>query len=80
MQVAGGRLNDATSSADYCSFCPASGADAVLGSLRMGTDKSRAWRNLGLMNVYVVVNILATFAIYFIARLPLKPKLRGGLA
>jgi ABC-type multidrug transport system permease subunit len=70
----GGTILEPDSTIGPCDFCPISNADVVLHSLNMATDKARAWRNVGLMAVYVVINIIAIFGIYFLARVPRKKK------
>jgi ABC-type multidrug transport system permease subunit len=72
IQSAGGYIANGSESSGYCLYCPVSDANMVLQSLGMGTEKMRAWRNLGLMAVYVVFDVLAVFLIYWLARVPRK--------
>ncbi|KEY72791.1 hypothetical protein S7711_09510 [Stachybotrys chartarum IBT 7711] len=74
VQSGGGTILDPNSTIGPCEFCPISNADVVLHTLNMATDKARAWRNVGLMAVYVIINIIAIFGIYFLARVPRKKK------
>ncbi|KAH7323258.1 BcatrD protein [Stachybotrys elegans] len=65
-------------SSGHCEYCPVSEADLVLRTLGMSSEKSRAWRNLGLLAAYVVFNIVAVFAVYYLARVPKKPKSKAA--
>lgn len=58
-----------------CQFCPVSQANSVLsGSLGMDPQAVIAWRNVGIMAVYVIFNITATFGIYWLVRGPKMTK------
>jgi ATP-binding cassette subfamily G (WHITE) protein 2 (PDR) len=65
------------SSDGKCTYCPISEANRVLESLGMATDKAIAWRNFGLLAAYVVFNIVAIFALYYVARVPRRAKARS---
>ncbi|KAB8229602.1 pleiotropic drug resistance family ABC transporter [Aspergillus alliaceus] len=67
----GGYLRDAEATAD-CAFCPASSTDTFLHHLSISF--SDAWRNLGLMWVYIAFNIFAAVLIYWLARVPKHSK------
>lgn len=51
-----------------CQFCPVSEAVAVLSSLGMDPRAAIAWRNVGIMALYVGFNMAATFGIYWLGR------------
>jgi ATP-binding cassette subfamily G (WHITE) protein 2 (PDR) len=51
-----------------CRYCPVDQTNQLLRQLALGTGEP--WRNVGLMVVYVVFNILAVYGIYWLVRLP----------
>jgi ABC-type multidrug transport system permease subunit len=51
-----------------CEYCPVSETNAILKAFGMRLDGP--WRNVGYMVVYVVFNILAAFAFYWLGRVP----------
>ncbi|CAI7636806.1 unnamed protein product [Penicillium glandicola] len=51
-----------------CKICPISSTDQFLAGLNM--YYSDVWRNIGLMFVYVVFNIVGTFFTYWLGRVP----------
>lgn len=53
---------------ESCSFCSISSTDTFLASV--SSHFSEAWRNFGLMWVYIVFNIVAAVGIYWLARVP----------
>ncbi|KAL4895766.1 ABC-2 type transporter-domain-containing protein [Aspergillus ambiguus] len=63
----GGYLMDPSSTTD-CSFCSISNTDTFLAAVY--SYYSDAWRNFGLMWVYIVFNIFAAVGIYWLARVP----------
>lgn len=67
IQSAGGYLSNANATSD-CHYCPVAGANTILEYY--GIDVGARWLNAAYMVVYVIVNILATFAIYWAARVP----------
>ncbi|KAI1498627.1 ABC-2 type transporter-domain-containing protein [Biscogniauxia marginata] len=70
VQQAGGSV---LNPADYtgCQFCQISDTDSFLyGHLDIGSGSP--WKNAGYFAVFVVFNILATFALYWLARVPRK--------
>ncbi|KAK4702442.1 hypothetical protein P7C70_g3780, partial [Phenoliferia sp. Uapishka_3] len=66
----GGALYTNGSSTSSCSFCTSTSTDSYLNTLGMSFDT--AWRNYGLMWAYVVFNICAAAALYWLARVPKK--------
>lgn len=67
MDAAGGYLQDVNATTD-CSFCSVSSTDTYLGGVK--SYWKDAWRNFGLMWVYIVVNIFLAVFIYWLARVP----------
>lgn len=55
-----------------CQYCPVSETNDLLGTFEMAKDS--VWRNVGLVAVYVLFNILITFGMYGLARAPKKAK------
>ncbi|TGJ82956.1 hypothetical protein E0Z10_g5797 [Xylaria hypoxylon] len=53
-----------------CQYCPVSETDSVLHTF--GINPGNGWRNVGLMAVYVSFNVMVTFLIYKITRMPRK--------
>ena len=70
-QSAGGSLQNPTASSN-CDFCQVSDTNALLESL--GISTSDGWINIGYLTVFVVFNVLATFLLYWVARIPRKRK------
>ncbi|PQE27601.1 ABC transporter Cdr4 protein [Rutstroemia sp. NJR-2017a BBW] len=64
---AGGYLKD-PSATSGCEFCTVSSTDTFLASV--SSKFSEAWRNFGLMWVYIIFNIFAAVFIYWLARVP----------
>lgn len=42
--------------------------------LHIGIHAEQAWQNVGYMLVYVVSNVLATYIIYWLARVPRRTR------
>jgi ABC-type multidrug transport system permease subunit len=55
-----------------CRYCPVAKTDVILETFGMRLDAP--WRNVGLMAVYVVFNILAAFVFYWLGRVPKKSR------
>ncbi|KAL2817106.1 ABC-2 type transporter-domain-containing protein [Aspergillus granulosus] len=64
---AGGYLKDPSATSN-CEFCTISSTDTYLASV--SSYYSDAWRNFGLMWVYILFNIVAAVSIYWLARVP----------
>ncbi|KGO62913.1 CDR ABC transporter [Penicillium expansum] len=62
-----GYLQDPTSTAE-CAFCSVSKTNSFL--IRISSDFADAWRNFGLMWVYILANIAGALFIYWLARVP----------
>ncbi|RAK73142.1 pleiotropic drug resistance family ABC transporter [Aspergillus fijiensis CBS 313.89] len=67
ISVAGGYLEDPSATSN-CQFCTISSTDTFLASV--SSYFSDAWRNFGLMWVYIIFNIAAAVGIYWLARVP----------
>jgi pleiotropic drug resistance (PDR) family protein len=65
----GGYLQEATKmSTTECSFCTISSTDTFLASV--SSYYKDAWRNFGIMWVFIIVNIILAVSIYWLARVP----------
>ncbi|KAI9151610.1 ABC transporter CDR4 [Paramyrothecium foliicola] len=71
MAAAGGRLLNPDATSD-CTFCPLAETNDFLASVN--SDYSRRWRNFGIVWAYVIFNIFAALALYWLVRMPKKPK------
>lgn len=71
----GGYLEN-PSATDHCSYCPIDSTDTFLAGI--SSHYSDAWRNLGLMFVYIAFNVAAAVAIYWLARVPKGSKMKGS--
>ncbi|KAE8353295.1 ABC-2 type transporter-domain-containing protein [Aspergillus coremiiformis] len=69
-----GYLKDLDATAD-CAFCTVSKTDTFLAQI--SSNFNDAWRNFGLMWVYIVFNIGAAVFIYWLARVPKGKKASG---
>lgn len=67
MSMAGGSLADPNAT-QSCQFCSLATTNAFLSSV--SSDYDERWRNFGLMWVYVVFNLIAAVALYWLARVP----------
>ncbi|KAL5318885.1 hypothetical protein ACEPPN_013953 [Leptodophora sp. 'Broadleaf-Isolate-01'] len=67
----GGYILNGNATAD-CQFCPISTTNQYLDSVYVSFDN--AWRDFGIMWVYVIFNIFAALGIYWLARMPKKTK------
>lgn len=62
-----GYLQDPTATAE-CAFCTVSKTNSFLSQI--SSDFADAWRNFGLMWVYIAANIFGAVFIYWLARVP----------
>lgn len=69
LQMAGGTLQKPQAN-DTCLFCPVASTDTYLATLDI--HYSERWRNFGLIWVYVVFNVFAALAAYWLMRVPKK--------
>ncbi|KAL4786468.1 ABC-2 type transporter-domain-containing protein [Aspergillus varians] len=58
-----------------CAFCTMDKADTFL--LSVGSKFDEAWRNFGLMWVYIIFNIAGAVFIYWLARVPKGKRMTG---
>lgn len=56
------------SATDSCSYCPFTTTDQYLAQYEISYDNR--WRDFGLIWVYVVFNVLAALALYWVFRVP----------
>lgn len=74
MNAFGGYLLD-NNATNNCAFCSMSSTDTFLGQI--GSYYKDAWRNFGLMWVYIVFNIAGAIFIYWAARVPKGKRTKG---
>jgi ATP-binding cassette, subfamily G (WHITE), member 2, PDR len=67
LQQAGGTLRNGGATSD-CQYCGIETTDSFLSQLSINVDDD--WRNFGLMWVYIVFNIAAALALYWLGRMP----------
>jgi len=67
---AGGKMTNPEAMTD-CNFCAIEDTNVFLRSI--SSDYGDAWRNFGILWVYVIFNIVAALAFYYLLRMP-KPK------
>ncbi|KAL3421387.1 ABC transporter CDR4-like protein 3 [Phlyctema vagabunda] len=66
-----GYVSNGNSTSD-CMYCPTSTTNEYLATISIRW--SEAWRNLCLIWVYIVVNVIGALAIYWLVRMPKKVK------
>ncbi|CZR67589.1 probable ABC transporter [Phialocephala subalpina] len=76
MSLAGGVVYNPEATAG-CQFCSVTNTNVYLSAL--GASYSEAWRNFGLMWVYIIFNIFGAVALYWLVRVPKKWSISGGL-
>jgi ATP-binding cassette, subfamily G (WHITE), member 2, PDR len=67
----GGYLRDDSATTE-CAFCASSSTNDVLGGLGINFDER--WRNFGLMMIYVIFNLFAALALYWLLRVPKRQR------
>ncbi|KAI9831805.1 MAG: hypothetical protein M1819_004702 [Sarea resinae] len=65
----GGYVTNPSATSD-CQFCAISSTNTFLASIN--AHYSQRWRNFGFMWIYIIFNICAAVAIYWVARVPKK--------
>lgn len=70
---AGGSVLNPDETEGPCRFCPLASVDAYMRSVDIRYDER--WRDFGLVFVYVVFNVCATFAVYWLLRVPKRQRL-----
>ena len=74
IEKAGGYLLD--KAATECQFCQVQSTDTYLAAVSIYFE--HAWRDFGIIIVYVIFNMLAAVGIYWLARVPKKAKTDKG--
>lgn len=54
-----------------CEYCRIASTNILLGD-GLGISAATRWKNIGYLAVFIVFNILATFGVYWLARIPRK--------
>jgi ATP-binding cassette subfamily G (WHITE) protein 2 (PDR) len=67
----GGYLQDNSATTD-CSFCSLSSTNQFLAGVNSFYDQR--WRNFGLLWIYIAFNVAAAIGMYWLVRVPKKPK------
>lgn len=68
----GGYLVDSSATSN-CSYCSVGETNSFLTALSI--DPSHAWRDFGLLWVYIVVNIMGALFFYWLVRMPKKAQI-----
>ena len=71
MAYAGGRLLDPETT-ETCQLCPLGDTDFLLH--RLGIFFENRWRDFGITLVYSVINVAGALLLYWLARVPRKPR------
>ena len=71
IKFAGGYLQDPNAT-DSCQFCQLDNTNVFLKAV--GSKYSDRWRNFGILWLYVVFNVFAALALYWLVRMPKKSK------
>ncbi|KAF2995891.1 hypothetical protein E8E13_004640 [Curvularia kusanoi] len=74
ISMAGGYLRDEQAT-DQCHFCQISSTDQFLSRINANWDTR--WRDFGLLWVYIVFNVAAAMALYWLCRVPKGKKARS---
>ncbi|KAF2805347.1 uncharacterized protein BDZ99DRAFT_511345 [Mytilinidion resinicola] len=74
LSMAGGVVENPNARAD-CQYCPISDTNSFLRGY--GIEIEHPWRNFGFLSCYVVFNILATFGMYWVARVRARKGRQG---
>ena len=75
LRAAGGYLTNPSALAD-CHVCPLSATNTYL--VQLSSNYGDRWRNIGLLAAYIVFNIFAALAIYWLARMPKGSRAKGA--
>lgn len=62
-----GYVVDAAAS-NHCEICPWSSTDEYLAEV--GIEVSRRWQSFGILAAFIAFNVIASFFLYWIARVP----------
>jgi ABC-type multidrug transport system permease subunit/ABC-type multidrug transport system ATPase subunit len=71
MAIANGRLLNPDATSD-CTYCPLANTNDFLKSVN--ADYAHRWRNFGILWAYVFFNVFAALALYWLVRMPKKPR------
>ncbi len=74
LATAGGNLVK-TGAGGECVYCPLATTDEFLGMFAM--EYGQRWRDLGIVLVYIVFNWAATYALYWLVRVPKKQQVEA---
>ena len=74
MSVAGGYLRDEQATGQ-CQFCQLDSTDQFL--TRINANWDTRWRDFGLLWVYIVFNVAAAMALYWLCRVPKGKKAKN---
>lgn len=64
----GGKLSAASMNTNSCEFCSISSTNTFL--TQVSSSYSTRWRDFGIMWVYIIFNIVAAIALYWLFRVP----------
>ncbi|KAK7708303.1 Multidrug resistance protein [Botryosphaeria dothidea] len=70
---AGGSVLNPDEMSGPCRFCPLASVDAYMESVDI--RYSKRWQDFGLVFAYIAFNVCATFALYWLLRVPKRQKL-----
>lgn len=77
ISAAGGYIVDGNGTAD-CGVCPMASTNEFL--KLVSAPYSEAWRNLGIMWLYIAVNVLGALVLYWAFRVPKRISSKKGEA
>lgn len=69
MKVAGGNLLNPDSTR-MCDFCPVKDTNTFLAQVNISYDDR--WRNIGILFVYIFINVIGAVGFYWLLRVPKK--------
>jgi len=73
--INGGYMSDINATRD-CKFCALEDTNVFLKNI--SSNYSQAWRNFGLLWVYIIFNVFAALALYWLVRMPKAKKEKKG--
>ncbi|KAM0647794.1 hypothetical protein ACHAO3_007418 [Verticillium nonalfalfae] len=74
LEIAGGFVEDPDSTG-RCRFCAIADTNTFLSGINV--DFANRWRNFGFMWVFIVFNVVVATALYWLARVPKKSKVKS---
>ncbi|CAH0015952.1 unnamed protein product [Clonostachys rhizophaga] len=72
VQMAGGTVINKDETMGQCFYCPVDSTNDFFKGV--GIDLHKRWRNVGYLAVYIMFNIILTFGLYWLARVPGRRK------